>query len=259
MYNDNMPFPNFLFSLSSIPADTPEPVRAPPNISIIKLIPDPLCNPKAVIAPVPFSEFGISSSLILPYITSVSVVKFPELSINAPKGNFFPPFWATITFPSATVEVAISKMMWGDPLDGIPIDNGDVLPLRSLPPKGATSKLPLTFTKWKEINPASAALSDQSPILPRWPEFFKPITDIPCFAALVIPSSTAYSPATCPKPCFASSKAIAPASTIISGLTFGKTQFQSIHCTYLGTLTIPWLSWPFKFEPHSLSAIVLAS
>ena len=66
MYIDNIPFANFLFSLSSIPAETPEPVKAPPNISIIKLIPEPLCKPKAVIAPVPVSESGTSSSPTLP-------------------------------------------------------------------------------------------------------------------------------------------------------------------------------------------------
>ena len=47
-------------------------------------MPEPLCNPKAVIAPLPFSESGTSSSLIFPYITSGFIVKFPELSINAP-------------------------------------------------------------------------------------------------------------------------------------------------------------------------------
>ena len=69
--------------------------------------------------------------------------------------------------------------------------------------------------------------------------FLKPTTETPCFLALLIPSSTAYSPATWPKPCFASRQPIAPASITTSGFRLGKTQPLSIHSTYLGTLAIP--------------------
>ena len=64
----------------------------------------------------------------------------------APSGRGVPPLNATNAFPSATSEVAKSRMTGGSSGRGIPQQKGEVLPRRSTPPKGATSRLPRTLT-----------------------------------------------------------------------------------------------------------------
>src|SRR6266567_928887 len=88
-----------------------------------------------------------------------SVESRPSGSIRAPGGNSLPPLEATRTLPSATSEVAKSRIMGGCPGLGTPTTKGAVEMRRSTPPNGATSRLPATFTKCTETKPASAAIS----------------------------------------------------------------------------------------------------
>ena len=64
---------------------------------------------------------------------------------------------------------------------GMPAAIGLAESRRWVPPKGATRMPPpLVLTKWSETLPAGAAISAQSPIRPRWPEFRTATTATPC-------------------------------------------------------------------------------
>ena len=66
----------------------------------------------------------------------------------------------------------MSRMMGVPSGTGMPAAIGLAERRRWVPPKGATRMPPpLVLTKWSEILPALAAISAQSPIRPRWPEF----------------------------------------------------------------------------------------
>ena len=53
---------------------------------------------------------------------------------------------------------------------------------------------------WMDAQSDSAARSAQSPMRPRWPEFFKAVTATPCRRAFSTPRSTVCSPTVCPNP-----------------------------------------------------------
>ncbi len=102
--------------------------------------------------------------------------------------------------PSATREVAKSRIIGGPSGMGAPMHTGLVEKRRSTPPNGATSSPRATFTKWMETSPASAARSAQSPMRPMWPEWRSAMAAMPLASALAMPRSTACSPMLWPKP-----------------------------------------------------------
>jgi len=124
----------------------------------------------------------------------------PSPLISEPGGSGLPPVAATRTLPSATLAVAKSRINGSLSPSGTPIVTGLVDIRLDTPPKGATSRLPATLTKWIEISPDSIAISAQSPILPRCPDCRNATIDIPLLRALLIPSCTACSPIVCPNP-----------------------------------------------------------
>ena len=90
------------------------------------------------------------------------------------RGPFTPLLNATLILPSAIVQVEMSRMIGGPFLTGTPAAIGLAESRRWLPPNGATRMPPpLVLTKWSETLPAWAAISAQSPMRPRWPEFRK--------------------------------------------------------------------------------------
>ena len=96
------------------------PVNAPPSNSQMKASPEPLCSPKARIAPVPLVWSRGPSALCGPYSTAGSSLSVPSASTSAPFGNFLPPRLATSTLPSATIEVAKSSTIGSWPWRGMP-------------------------------------------------------------------------------------------------------------------------------------------
>ena len=171
----------------------------------------------------------------------------PSGSIRLPSGSFLPPRAATRTLPSATAEVAKSRITGSAPRIGKPIENGAVEMRRSTPPKGATSWLPATLTKWTETSPASAAISAHSPMRPRWPALFSATTQAPDFAAFLIPTCTASGPIDWPKPKRPSTTAKLSFSVTTSAVWFLTNSPERSQATYRGTRITPWLSWPVRF------------
>ena len=125
---------------------------------------------------------------------------------------------ATSTLPSATSEVAKSSTS-GRPGSGTPTQKGAVEKRRSTPPKGATSTLPATLTKWMEISPAAIAISAQSPTRPIWPALRSAMTaDAVSAARARCRVRTACGATVWPKPHLPSSTAKAPPSVTISAV-----------------------------------------
>ena len=105
-----------------------------------------------------------------------------------PSGTFAPLLKATLILPSAIVQVEMSRMIGGPFLTGTPAAIGLAESRRWLPPNGATRMPPpLVLTKWSETLPAWAAISAQSPMRPRWPEFRSATTATPWRPALAMP------------------------------------------------------------------------
>ena len=107
-------------ALTGTGATAPVPVKAPPSSSQMKARPEPLCSPKARIAPVPLVWSRGPSGVCGPYSTAGSSLRLPSESISAPFGNFLPPRLATSTLPSATIEVAKSSTSGSSPGRGMP-------------------------------------------------------------------------------------------------------------------------------------------
>ena len=105
-----------------------------------------------------------------------------------------------MTLPPATVAVAKSSISGGPSGAGTPMATGLVDMRRSVPPNGATRRLPAEFTKCSEIWPAAAAISGQSPMRPRCPELRKAMIEIPLRDALSMPRRTARGPMVWPNP-----------------------------------------------------------
>ena len=101
-----------------------------------------------------------------------------------PSGTCSPLFSATISLPSATIDVVTSRTTGSRPATGTPIEIGFVDSRRSLPPYGATRCAPDVLRKCSDTWPAAAAMSDQSPTRPRWPQLVRPIIAMPAFARL---------------------------------------------------------------------------
>src|SRR4030088_1028414 len=68
-------------------AVAPVPVSAPPSNSQMKARPEPLCSPKARIAPVPLVWSRAPSALYGPYSTAGSSLSVPSAAANAPFGD----------------------------------------------------------------------------------------------------------------------------------------------------------------------------
>ena len=68
------------------------------------------------------------------------------------------------------------------------------------PPNGATRIEPAALTKWIEIKPAAAARSAHSPTRPTWPELRSEIAERPVAFAFSTPMSTAIGAIVWPKP-----------------------------------------------------------
>ena len=132
----------------------------------------------------------------------------PSLSMIQPAGTCSPLFSATISLPSATVDVVTSRTTGSAPATGTPIEIGFVDSRRSLPPKGATRWAPEVLRKCNDTWPAAAAMSAQSPTRPRCPQLRRPIIAMPVSRAFAIPSFAANSPITWPKPRLPSTMAI---------------------------------------------------
>ncbi len=77
----------------------------------------------------------------------------PAADTSASAGSVLPPWLATSTLPSATSEVAKSRITGNPPGRGMPMQTGAVENRRSTPPKGATSTEPATLTKCTDTSP----------------------------------------------------------------------------------------------------------
>ena len=89
---------------------------------------------------------------------------------SSPAGTCSPLFSATISLPSATVDVVMSRIdRIGRRRRGTPIASGLVDSRRSLPPNGATRCAPDVLRKCSDTWPAAAAISAQSPRRPEVP------------------------------------------------------------------------------------------
>jgi hypothetical protein len=76
-----------------------------------------------------------------------SVVGRPSLSTIQPGGTCSPLFIATISLPSATIDVVMSRIAGSPPASGTPTASGLVDRRRSLPPNGATRIAPDVLRK----------------------------------------------------------------------------------------------------------------
>lgn len=81
--------------------------------------------------------------------------------MRLPSGASTPLLCATRALPYAMALVAKSSRMVGSPTRGKATQNGFVLKRASLPPNGATMRLPPTLTKWMLMSPAAAHCSAQ--------------------------------------------------------------------------------------------------
>ena len=120
-------------------------------------------------------------------VERLGVVGRPAVAVeDAAVGDLAPLLSATLILPSAIVQVEMSTMIGGPSATGTPAAIGLAESRRSVPPNGATRMPPpLVLTKWSETLPALAAISAQSPIRPRWPEFRSATTATPWRAGLV--------------------------------------------------------------------------
>jgi hypothetical protein len=168
-------------------------------------------------------------------------------------------FIATISLPSATVDVVMSRIAGGPPATGTPIAIGFVDSRRSLPPNGATRCAPDVLRKCSDTCPASAAISAQSPSRPRCPQLRRPIIAMPFAFAFAMPMRVAVSPVTWPNPRCPSTIAIVSLSNATCGGVFGLSVPSRTQSTYLATRSTPCESWPTRFESTSRRATVRAS
>ena len=120
-----------------------------------------------------------------------SVENAPSGPTSAPSGSFLPPWLATITLPSATTEVAKSRIVGSLPSRGMPTAKGAVESRRSRAPKGATRIEPEAVTKWMETRPCAAAISAHSPMRPIWPASRSATAERPVSRAFATPIRTA--------------------------------------------------------------------
>ena len=105
-----------------------------------------------------------------------------------PSGTFAPLLKATLILPSAIVQVEMSRMIGGAVRDRHA--RGDRVGRKPAlgSAEGATRMPPpLVLTKCSETLPAAAAISAQSPMRPRWPEFRSATTATPWRPALSMP------------------------------------------------------------------------
>ena len=114
---------------AGIGPDVPPPVRHPASNSHMNASPDPLCSPKVRSAPSPLAELRMWVPSIGPYSVRGSEDNCPDGSINAPCGTGLPPLEATRTLPSATNDVAKSRMI--GPLS---VGHADADRIRGKPP-----------------------------------------------------------------------------------------------------------------------------
>ena len=91
----------------------PPPAIAPARKSVMIARPEPLCPPIGISVP------GGSA-----YRSAGLQVGFPVASSNESAGSFTPLLRATLTLPSASAEVAASKIIGLPLLTGIPIEIG---------------------------------------------------------------------------------------------------------------------------------------
>ena len=79
---------------------------------------------------------------------------WPWASMMQPSGTGTPLLKATLSFPSATDDVEISKMIGSPPATGMPAATGLADNRRLMPPTGATKRpRPLVLTKCSETRP----------------------------------------------------------------------------------------------------------
>src|SRR5690242_4966630 len=176
-----------------------------------------------------------------------------------PSGTGSSRFTATISLPSATVDVVTSRITGSAPWTGTPIVIGLVDSRRSVPPNGATRCAPDVLRKCSDTWPAAAANSAQSPTRPRWPQLRRPINAIPHSAAFATPRRVAYSPITWPKPRLPSTIASVGVSTTTVAAVLGRSVPSRTHDTYFATRITPCDSWPTQFASTSRVATACAS
>ena len=83
----------------------------------------------------------------------------PSPPISASPGRGLPPLAATSALPSATTEVAKSRMKSSPPGLGTPTAIGAVEHLASAEPNGATIRDPATLQNWTDTKPSRQACS----------------------------------------------------------------------------------------------------
>ena len=158
-----------------------------------------------------------------------------------------PPWLATSTLPSATIEVAKSRISGERPGRGTPTQYGAVENRRSMPPKGATSTLPAALTKCTDTSPLAAAISAKSPTRPMCPALRRATADSPIARHLSMPIAVAAGATVWPKPNLPSTTEITGVSTTTAMVWSGTVAPLRTFITYRGTRTTPWLSWPDRF------------